>query len=99
MDQKIPGSKTFSKRIKISESYEDWNGSKFLTCRIGVNLQEKLMMLKYRYMNVFKSATKMGVTMDVALDGFNRCCSGCYDRMGVKTTYTGQEDQEALVDT
>ena len=46
MDQKIPGSKTFSERIKISESYEDWNGSKFLTCRIGVNLQEKLTMLK-----------------------------------------------------
>ena len=41
----------------------------------------------------------MGVTMDVALDGFNRCCSGCYDRMGVKTAYTGQEDQETLVDT
>ena len=41
----------------------------------------------------------MGVTMDVALDGFNRCCNGCYDRMGVKTTYTGQEDQETLVDT
>ena len=41
MDQKIPGSKTFLKRIKISGSYVDWNGSKFLTCRIGVNLQEK----------------------------------------------------------
>ena len=50
-------------------------------------------------MNVFKSATKMGVTMDVALNGFNRCCSGCYDRMGVKTTYTGQEEQEPPVDT
>ena len=37
--------------------------------------------------------------MDVALNGFNRCCSGCYDRMGVKTAYTGQEDQETLVDT
>ena len=46
-----------------------------------------------------KSTTEMGVTMDVALNGFNRCCSGCYDRMGVKTTYTGQEDQEPLVDT
>ena len=41
----------------------------------------------------------MGVTMDVALDGFNRCCGGCYYRMGVITTYTGQEDQETLVDT
>ena len=41
----------------------------------------------------------MGVMMDVALNGFNRCCSGCYDKMGVKTAYTGQEDQETLVDT
>ena len=40
----------------------------------------------------------MGVTMDALLNGFNRCYSRCHDRMGVKTTYTGQEDQETLVE-
>ena len=39
-----------------------------------------------------KSTTKMGVTMDVALNSSNRCCNGCYDKLGGKTIYTGQED-------
>ena len=46
MDQKFLVVRRFQNGSKISESYEDWNGSKFLTCRIGVNLQEKLMMVK-----------------------------------------------------
>ena len=65
---------------------------KFLTCRIGVNLQEKLMMVKKKIDTYFQICYKMGVTMDVALNGPNRCCNGCYNRMGVKTTYTGLED-------
>ena len=56
------------------------------------------MTFKIDIWNVSKSATKMGVMMDVALDSFNRCCSGCYDRMGVKTTYTGLKEQETLID-
>ena len=43
-------------------------------------------------------ATKMGVTIDALLNGFNRCYSRCQNRMGVKTTYTGQEDYETLVE-
>ena len=40
----------------------------------------------------------MGITIDAAMNGFNGCCSGCYDKIGVKITYTGQEVQETLVD-
>ena len=36
--------------------------------------------------------------MGVAFDDINRCYNGCQLMMGVKTTYTGQKEQETLID-
>ena len=41
---------------------------------------------------------KMGATMDVAMNDVNRCCNRCQNTLGVKTTYTGLEEQETLMD-
>ena len=30
------------------------------------------------------SNPKLGVTTGVALDDFNRCCNGCYNRLGIR---------------
>ena len=46
--------------------------------------QHDISDLTGRLKSISKSTTKMGVTMGVALDGFNRCCNGCYNRLGVR---------------